>query len=226
MIMNTSVYIVSEHHLLRSMLCAFLSSSGGMIILGEASDGEMACQDILRLKPQLILLDIDLPKLSGLKLTGRVLTELPQARIIAVTEKPEKTWLIDFLRLGGMGYLHDCRSEEDVLTAIEEVMNGKIHLEYAGIQQLVDYVCQSRRTPARSAEKNNDITPDVLSERERQILHLYARGYNSSDMSSMLFVSINTIGTYIRRIREKLHLEHKADIVEYAVKYELYDDWR
>ena len=222
---KTSVYIASGYRLLRSMFCSFLSGKGGMVVLGEAADGETACQDIIRMKPKLVLLDIDLPGLSGLALTGRILAELPSTRVIAVTEQPEAAWLIEFLQLGGMGYLHNCCEETTILTAIQKVMAGNIYLEDAGTQLLVDHLCKNKRPPA-SVPVNDAVPPEALSERERQVLHLYARGYSSAGIASILFLSVSTVGTYIRRIRDKIHLESKSDLVEYTIRYELYDDWR
>lgn len=222
---KTSVYIASGHHLLRSVLCSFLRGKRDMEVVGEAHDGETAYREIGRIQPQLVLLDIELPKLSGLKLTELILTELPLTRVIAVTEEPEEAWLIEFLQLGGRGYLRDCRSDAGILAAIQRVMSDELHLEGAGIRLLVDSVCKSRRKHAK-ASIDADVSPQILSDRERQILHLYAHGYSRPDIGSVLFISVSTVGTYLRRIRDKLNLEHKAALTEYAIRYELYGDWQ
>lgn len=220
-----SAYIASGYHLLRRMFCSFISTECGMTVLGEAADGETACQEIRRMKPQLVLLDIELPVLSGLKLTERILAETPETRIIAVTTEPEEGWLIEFLQLGGMGYLRDCRTDADILTAIQRAMEGKKYLEDAGIQLLLDRACKKTQTNIAEAS-DGEVSPRILSDRERHVLHLYARGYSSVDIASMLFISASTVGTYIRRLREKLRLEHKSELVEYAIKFNLYDDWQ
>lgn len=222
---KTSVYIVSGYYMLRGMFCSLLGGEGGMAVLGEADNGETAYQDILRLRPQLVLLDIDLPELSGLELTERIIADLPLTLVIAITEKPEAAWLIEFLRLGGMGYLHDCRSEDDIFRAIAKVMSGNLHLEDAGVRLLADYVCKNNHFRDKAAS-SDDVSPQLLTERERQILHFSARGYNSVDISAMLLITVSTVGTYMRRIREKLHLEHKSELIDYAIRYKLYDDWK
>lgn len=222
---KTSVYIVSGYHMLRGIFFSILSEKGGMVVMGEAEDGAVAYQDIMHMKPQLVFLDIDLHGLSGLELTERISAELPLTRIIAITEKPEAAWLLEFLRLGGLGYLHDCRSEADISRAIQKVMSGNIYLEDAGIRLVVDSACQNRSLHTQAAA-NEDVSPQMLSERERQILHFYARGYNSADMASILLISVSTVGTHIRHIREKLQLNHKSELLEYAIRYKLYDDWR
>lgn len=224
MIEKAGVYIVIGYSMLRSMFCSFLSDKGGMIVLGESADGAAAYEDIIRKKPQLVLLDIVLPNLSGIELTGRILAALPNTLILAITEKPEAAWLIDFLRQGGKGYLRDCCSEADILRAIQRVMVGKTHLEDDGVQLLIDYACQDKR--AKNTDTENDVPPQMLSDRERQILYLYVHGYNSADMASMLLISTSTVSTYIRRVREKLRLEHKSELVEYVSRYELYEDWQ
>lgn len=208
-----SVFLTDDHTLLRNALCMLLEEQSGLEVVGEAGNGTEALQGVIQKKPDVVLMDITLPDFDGIEATEKILNVLPKTRVIAVTMHMEEVYLLKFLNAGGMGYVHKSAADRDLLKAIETVMNGEIFLSPVGVQVMARQYCNT--------ESVSEIKPDVLSERERQVLKLLARGFTSREIGEKLFLSPRTIDTYRERITVKLKLEHRSELVDYAIRYNL-----
>ncbi len=207
------VFLTDDHTLLRNALTLLLEGEKDMEVVGEASDGCECLEGVRQRKPDVVLMDISLPDCDGVEVTGQILSILPRTRVVAVTMHMEEVYLLKFLHAGGRGYVHKSAADRELIKAIRTVMKGDVFLSAAGVQVVANQYCRT--------ESVSEITPDVLSERERQVLRLLARGFTSREIGEKLFLSPRTIETYRERITVKLNLEHRSDLVDYAIRYKL-----
>ncbi len=207
------VFLADDHTLLRSALKLLLNEQDDIEFIGEAANGTEAVEGVLKTRPDVVLMDITLPDFDGIEATEKILQVLPKTRVIAVTMHMEDVYLLKFLNGGGMGYVHKSAADWDLMKAIYTVMRGEVFLSATGVQVVAR---QYQRT-----ESVSEIKPEVLSDRERQVLKLLARGFTSKEIGEKLYLSPRTIETYRERIAVKLKLEHRSDLVDYAIRYKL-----
>lgn len=210
MLDNVRILLVDDHAVMRSSLGLLLENYGAQII-GEAADGETAITLALELKPDIILMDITLPGINGIEATRRICAATPSARVLALTMHAEDIYLPPFLEAGGVGYIRKSAVYSDLLDSIQKTLQGKTVLDTQGVQALLE-----------SAKKQEDIIQEhLLSDRERDVLIWTARGYTSREIGEQLSISPRTVDTYRSRIMHKLALEHRYQLMEYAMKKRL-----
>lgn len=227
------ILLVNEHQLLLNLLHIALERKPGVRIAGEFLKGEDALAALEKGCPDLVILGMQLPDMDGVTLTEQILRRAGAVRILAVTDQKEERYLLPFLLAGGRGYMSRYLSDEEFYRAVEEVMAGKIYLSAAG-NSFLDSVCQqlqellalvSGKPAGKEGKKPGALPCRELSDRERQILHLYVNGYSSSEIGSILYMSVNTVETYKKRVKEKLQMNRKADLTQYAREHGLLEDW-
>ena len=207
------IFLTDDHTILRNALTMLLREQDDMEVVGEAANGLEAVQGVIERRPDIVLMDISLPDFDGIEATERILKILPKTKIIALTMHMEDVYLLKFLNVGGMGYVHKSSADRDLIKAINKVKNGEVFLSRAGVQVIARQYCNK--------ESSSEVTPDVLSERERQVLQLLARGFTSREIGEKLFLSPRTIETYRERIGVKLNIEHRSELVDYAIRYRM-----
>lgn len=206
---GVTILLVEDHAVVRSSLRLLLEAQGAEVV-GETGSGETAVQLALGLHPDVILMDITLTGLNGIEATRQIQAAWPEARILALTMHSEEIYLVQFLEAGGRGYVRKASADRDVIQAIETVLAGGTFLGEDGLKTLL----QQQSDTALAG-------PEVLSERERAVLTLTARGYTSREIGEQLNISPHTVDTYRARLMEKLGLEHRHELVEYALKFHL-----
>jgi DNA-binding NarL/FixJ family response regulator len=226
----TKIFLVDDHKLLRDTLKMFLESEKNMKVVGEAGNGADALEGVFSLYPDLVLMDITLPDFDGVETTEKIVKALPKTKVIAMTMHPENLYLMKFLQAGGRGYIHKSAADRDLLKAIDMVQRGNVFLSPDGVQVMAG---QYLAANLEENENNEDITssnafkevpsPNVLSERERQVLQLYVRGYSCREIGEFLFLATSTVDSYKRRISEKLNLSKRADLLEYTMRHEIFN---
>ncbi len=216
------IFLVDDHKLLRDTLKMFLESIDNLQVVGEAGNGAEAVQGVLASQPEVVLMDISLPDFDGVEAAAQIIGLKPDIKVIAVTMHPEQLFLHKFMEVGGMGYIHKSAADRELLKAIEQVQRGEFFLSAEGVQVMASRYKAKMSLPAVSPQ--DEIPPDVLSTRERQVLKLFAQGYSFKEIADFLYLTVSTVNSYKIRITEKLHLAKRSDFLDYAIRHKILDD--
>jgi DNA-binding NarL/FixJ family response regulator len=204
------VLLADDHGILRAGLRALLANEPDIEVVGEAADGEEAVAQATALAPDVVVLDIAMPRLDGLEAARRIRDRGLPCKVLILTVHAEERYLLPVLRAGGAGYVQKSGADTDLLDAIRTVARGDAFL-YPGATRLLlaDYLDREGAGHDRSRD---------LSERERQVLALTAEGYSAQEVAERLFLSPKTVETYRERAMQKLGLRRRADLVHYALR--------
>ncbi|PPD58842.1 response regulator [Dehalogenimonas etheniformans] len=205
---NTRILIVDDHAIVRSGLTSILAGEEKMHIIGEAADGNEAIAKSTALQPDVILLDILMPRCTGLEALPVIREKAPGARILMLTVSAEEKDLFTALKYGAQGYLLKGSGITDVVSAIRRVANGEVILSPQMAGSLVSEFRQ------RQANKE-DID---LSPREMEVLKLVGDGLTNSEIAEKMFLGESTVRTYLSRLLDKLQLRNRAAAVAYATR--------
>jgi two-component system NarL family response regulator len=213
------VLIVDDHALFRRGLQMVLEGEADIDVVGEASDGHEAVERAERSTPDVVLMDVRMPKRSGIEATRAIKEVLPSAKILMLTISDEEADLYEAIKAGASGYLLKEISIEEVASAVREVQAGKSLISPSMASKLLnEFAAMVKRRDERS-----NIPGPRLTERELEVLKLVAKGMNNRDIGSELFISENTVKNHVRNILEKLHLHSRMEAVVYAVREKLLD---
>ena len=211
------VLIADDHALFRRGLQMVLEDEEDLEVVGEAGDGVEAVQMALELMPDVVLMDVRMPKNSGIEATEQIKDSLPHVKILMLTISDEEADLYDAIKAGASGYLLKEISIEEVAEAIRSVWAGQSRLSPSMASKLLsEFQAMSKR-----AEEPEEPRVPRLTEREMEVLRLVAQGLNNRDIAKELFISENTVKNHIRNILEKLHLHSRMEAVVYAVREKL-----
>jgi DNA-binding NarL/FixJ family response regulator len=211
------VLIVDDHALFRRGLQMVLKQETDIDVVGEAEDGHEAVQKAEELMPDVILMDVRMPKRSGIEATRQVKERLPHVKILMLTISDEEGDLYDAIKAGASGYLLKEISIDEVADAIRAVWAGQSKITPSmATKLLAEFAAMSKR-----AEETRQLPAPRLTEREMEVLRLVAQGLNNRDIAKDLFISENTVKNHIRNILEKLHLHSRMEAVVYAVREKL-----
>jgi DNA-binding NarL/FixJ family response regulator len=206
------VLIVDDHALFRRGLQMVLKQEKDIEVVGEAGDGTEGVEKALELMPDVILMDVRMPKRSGIEATQQVKASLPHVKILMLTISDEEADLYDAIKAGASGYLLKEISIDEVADAIRSVWAGHSRISPSmAAKLLTEFAAMSER------EKQQLPAPN-LTDREMEVLKLVAQGLNNRDIAAQLFISENTVKNHIRNILEKLHLHSRMEAVVYAVR--------
>lgn len=206
------IMIADDHPLVRSGLRALLERDGEFQVIAEAADGYEAIDLALLHKPDVILLDVGMPRLSGPDAAQSISEKLPRARIVMLSMHSDEAYVLRALKAGAHGYLLKASPEADVLAAIRAVAAGNAYFSPSITKLLVEeYVVEARR-------RGVDDSYDLLSLREKEILQLLASGKTNREIADLLFISVLTVETHRTNIFQKLHLHNLAELILYAVR--------
>jgi two-component system, NarL family, response regulator NreC len=208
--MGIKVLIADDHQLFREGLVNLLSSASDIEVIGEAKDGPETAEKAISLQPDVVLIDIGMPRMNGIEATKIIKKKFSQIKIIAVSMHSDKQFVKGILEAGADGYLLKNCTYRQLTDAIYSVISGRKYLS----DEITGMVIRGYLEPS---EATNDSEPE-LSERENEILKLYAEGKSTREISEKLFISIKTVGTHKQHIFEKLDLRSNADMVKYAIK--------
>jgi two-component system, NarL family, response regulator NreC len=197
------VLIVDDHELLRAGLRSRLEREPGIAVVGEAGTAERAVLMARKLQPDLILLDLLLPRKSGSDVIPELAEVAPEARVLVVSSQAAPSSVRRALSAGAAGYLPKRSSDRDLIAAIRLVADGAGYVDPDLGAKLV--------TPGGPSAL------EPLSERERDILHLLALGYTNQEIGKKLFISVRTVDTHRAHIMRKLRLETRAELVMFAL---------
>jgi DNA-binding NarL/FixJ family response regulator len=211
------VLIVDDHALFRRGLLMVLRQEADMEVVGEAEDGYDAVQKAQELMPDVVLMDVRMPKRSGIEATREIRELLPHVKILMLTISDEEADLYEAIKAGASGYLLKEISIEEVAEAIRSVHSGESQLSPSMASKLLtEFAAMSKR-----ADEQQQLVAPRLTEREMDVLRLVAKGLNNRDIGQELLISENTVKNHIRNILEKLHLRSRMEAVVYAVREKL-----
>ena len=203
------VLLADDHELVRSGLRALLELLEGVEVIGEAGDGTEALRLIEKLRPNIVLMDISMPGLSGLDVTGLVAKRFADVRIIVVSIHAQKEYVMQAMRAGAAGYLLKASRSAELELALHAVARGEIYLSPAASKHVVSgYLAQSDPEPAPLGR---------LTQRQREVLTLMASGNSRKQIARQLDLSVKTIDTYRTQIKQQLSIDDNAGLVRFAV---------
>jgi DNA-binding NarL/FixJ family response regulator len=200
------ILLVDDHPLVRNGLRALLSSMTEMTVVGEATNGEEAITQATELQPDIILMDLHMPKLNGIEATRRILQASPRIGILVLTMLEDDASVFAAMRAGARGYLLKGADQGDVLRAIRAVAHGEAIFSPSIAQRLMQYFANMQPLLPHAA------FPD-LTEREREILGLIALGKSNADIAEELLLSPKTVSNHVSNIFSKLQVVDRAQAV-------------
>lgn len=208
--MSVKIIIADDHQLFREGLVNLLSNTPDIEIIAQAEDGKDALHKARKLSPDIILMDIAMPVMTGVRATELLSKELPDIKVIALSMHSDKEYIKGILEAGASGYLFKNCTYNQLIEAINTVSAGKKYLSDKITEVLIeDYIGKEAETDTELAN---------LSKREQEVLKLLAEGKSVREISELLFLSVKTVGTHKQNIFDKLKLKSTADLVKYALK--------
>lgn len=205
------VLLVDDHMVVRIGLRALIDSEPDMQVAGEAGNGVEAIAQAQALRPDVIVMDIAMPEMDGLEATRRIRRACLGTPVLILTVHAQEKYLFPVLKAGGAGYVLKSTVDTELLDAIRTVARGGAFLYPSATRMLLeDYLSQLHSLPAQDAYES-------LSEREREVLKLIALGHTAKEVADKLSLSPKTVETYRTRIMEKLNLQSRVDLVQYAL---------
>ena len=213
------ILIADDHSLFRDGLRSLLQAEGHEIA-GEAKNGKEAVQLARELKPDLVLMDVQMPELDGIGATKLIVTENPSMKVVILTASEEETKLFDAIKSGAQGYLLKNLEAEEFFDLLDRASRGEPALTPSLARKLLQEFAkpQEPAAPAPASEQ------DALTAREREVLELMVEGVTSNrKLAKRLDLSENTVKFHVRNILDKLHLHNRAEVVGYALRHGIVD---
>jgi DNA-binding NarL/FixJ family response regulator len=213
------VLIVDDHALFRRGLQMVLEGETDIDVVGEAGDGQEAIERAESTTPDVVLMDVRMPKQSGIEATRTIKDTLPSTKILMLTISDEEADLYEAIKAGASGYLLKEISIEEVADAVRAVHAGQSLISPSMASKLLnEFAAMVKRRDERA-----QVPGPRLTSRELEVLKLVAKGLNNRDIGQELFISENTVKNHVRNILEKLHLHSRMEAVVYAVREKLLD---
>lgn len=202
---KTRVLLADDHAILRAGLALMINAQADMEVAAEAADGLEAVEKARKIKPDVVILDLTMPELSGLRALHRLQEECPESRVLILTMHDDPAYGRSLLAAGALGYVTKKAADRELLLAIRAVREGR---HFVDITQAEELLPNARRRNAAH---------DLLSPREREVLIFLARGFTHREIAEKVNLSIKTIETYLARIGQKLGVRRRAALVQYAM---------
>jgi len=210
---KTRIILADDHSVLRSGLKMLLNAQADMDVVGEATNGPEALGLVREQLPDLLILDITMPKTDGLQVLRQVKRTFPSVRVLVLTMHEEEGYLRRALEMGAAGYCPKSAADAELISAIRAVMRGNVYIHPSHAKILLDKMIQ----PASDSNAAS-APPADLSERERAVLKLIALGHTNQEVATQLSLSVKTVESYRARGMEKLGLASRAALVRYAIQ--------
>jgi two-component system, NarL family, response regulator NreC len=206
-----SIMLADDHPIVRQGLKALLESEQNFHLVGEAGDGLEAVRLAIRLKPDVLVTDVMMPGLNGLEVTRQVTKSLPQTKVIILSMYTDDSYVLEALKNGATGYVLKDSQATDLVEAIREVAAGNKYLSPPlSERELELYAQRIELVPSDPYE--------LLTTREREVLHLVAEGRTSAEIAQQLFISPRTAEGHRANLMRKLGMQNNAELVRYALK--------
>jgi DNA-binding NarL/FixJ family response regulator len=212
--MATRIIIADDHDIIRAGIKSVLQPHSEYEVCAEAQNGDAALECVQKFKPNILLLDISMPKISGLDIISRVKRVSPQTKIIIISVHKLGAYVLKALRQGVSGYLNKDNVAEELILALSRVGAGKVYLGEAISEYLADSVKEPKKKAAAAG---------LLNERESDCLRLVVEGKTAKEIAEILFISRRTVENYKNSILKKLNLHKTSDLIKYALENKITD---
>lgn len=207
-----NIMIVEDHQILRQGLRSLLSLSDDLEVVGEAGDGLSAIRTILDMEPDLVLLDLNMPKMDGISVILETKRQCPQIKILALTMHKDEDNILQCFKAGADGYCLKTADYDELLIAIRSVLNGKQYLSPEISGKILEGYLDSKKTIRQESSF------DSLTQREKEVLKLVGEGYQNKEIADYLCISVKTIEKHRANIMEKLNLHTASALTAYAIE--------
>jgi two-component system response regulator NreC len=206
------VLIADDHTIVREGIRMILTAQPDIEVVGEAANGQEAIDLTRKLRPDVVVMDISMPGVSGINATKAIKAEMPEVNVLALTMHEDETYVFQLLKAGASGYVLKRGAASDLVNAVRAASKGEAFL-YPSVAKAVvqDYL---QRVEAGEERERWD----GLTQREREILKLIAEGYTNQEIAQKLYISVKTVQTHRAHILEKLGLHDRTELVRYAIR--------
>ena len=213
------VLVADDQPVFRRGIIVVLGTDDGIEVVAEVENGEEAVARTVELVPDVVLMDVRMPKMSGIEAARAIRTEVPGTRILMLTVSDEEDDLFEAIKAGANGYLLKEISIEEVAATIRATMQGETVITPSMASKLLNEF----NALAKRAEQKQQVPAPVLTARELEVLKHVAKGMSNREIADDLYISENTVKNHVRNILEKLHLHSRMEAVLYAVREDLLD---
>jgi DNA-binding NarL/FixJ family response regulator len=208
---NLKIVLAEDHTILREGLRALLGAHPDFEVIGEARDGRDAVRCVERLAPDLLLMDLSMPRMSGMDAIREIKKRYPNIKVIALTVHNTEEYLLTTLQAGADGYVLKDATHDELVMAIKSVMQGRSYLSPGVSEKVIEGYLQGKETNSSTSSWES------LSQREREVLKLIAEGYKNKDIAVDLCISLKTVEKHRANLMKKLDLHNAAALTVYAV---------
>jgi two-component system, NarL family, response regulator NreC len=207
----TKVLLAEDHTILREGLRMLLSSDPNLSVVGEAQDGLEAVRLAETLKPNLILMDLSMPRMNGMGAIQEIKKHLPQVKILALTVHKTEEYVLATLKAGADGYVIKDATHNELMLAIQCVLQGKTYLSPSVSEKVIEGYLEGKKNIKSSTSW------DTLTQREREILKMVAEGYKNKDIADYLCISAKTVEKHRANLMRKLDLHNVSSLTAFAL---------
>ena len=203
------ILLAEDHRILREGLRRLIDDAPNMQVVGEADDGVTAWQKTKELEPDVVLMDLSMPRLNGAEATMKIRELCPQVKVIALTAHRATAYLKQALRAGASGYVLKQAAFDELIDAIQTVAKGGSYIDRASQELIVN-------SPIDNVAFKGESQGKPLSEREVEVMSLVANGYTNKEIANKLTISVKTVESHKTNSMQKLDLKSRAEVVDYA----------
>lgn len=204
--------LVDDHEVIRTGLRMLLASQPDLVIVGEAASGLQAIEAAVECQPDVVVMDITLPDISGIEATRRLKEKFPGIAVVALTIHEDEQYFFEMLQAGAMGYVPKRAAPDDLITAIRAAKANEIYIYPSLAKALVnDFL-------GRSTQEVDHSSFDGLTQREEEVLGLLAEGLSNDEIGDKLSISRHTVARHRENLMRKLGLHSRSELVKYAIR--------
>ena len=214
---KTKIVIVEDHKLFREGLKSLLSDKADLEVIGEAGDGLEAIRTVKKCRPDLLLLDLSMPKMNGISVMKEIKTQFPEIKIMALTIHESDQYVLEAFEAGADGYCLKDAGRSELMVAVDSVLQGKRYISPSISENVLEGYMTGRK------KLKSKTSWDTITQREREVLKLLGEGYQNKEISEMLHISVKTVEKHRANIMNKLDLHNAAALTAFAIEHGLVD---
>ena len=209
--MSIRIILADDHELLREGLRMLIEEQPDMTVIAEADDGRVTVQLVEKLMPDIVVMDIAMPRMNGMEATRHIVSKVPGVKVLALSMHADRRFIVEMLNAGASGYLLKECAFKELITAIHALADHRTYLSPKISDMVVkDYACRFPQSDLSSLT--------ILTTREREVLQLLAEGKSTREIASILTISMKTVETYRQQIMGKLDIRSVAELTKFAIR--------